>query len=169
MKEKSKFGSKQMDWAGMWWLLPMIAAAVTITVWMGQPRGEPPNLIGWIDRYEIAADLSKQTGKPVLIDFTQDACGPCRRMDLNVFGNKQVASVINKQFIPLRIDVTPRNHERFGVDIARQYAVSGTPTLIITDSDGTVISRRDHSLENPQILAWLNSVKPATANHTQTH
>ena len=161
MMEKSNVGSVPSDWTGMWWLLPAILAAVAVLTWMSQPRGEAPNLVGWIGSFDAAAGLSKQTGKPVLIDFTQDNCAPCRNMDFNVFGSTQVASVIRADFVPLRIDITPGKYERFELDLTQRYEISGTPTLLITDSDGKVIARVDHSLGKGDMLAWLDSIKAA--------
>lgn len=52
-----------------------------------------------VNDYTKALALSKQTGKPILIDFTGWACVNCRKMEENVWTDPAVAAYIQSHFI----------------------------------------------------------------------
>ncbi|MES1223832.1 MAG: cytochrome c biogenesis protein CcdA, partial [Bacteroidota bacterium] len=49
--------------------------------------------------YEKAIELAKKEGKPLLIDFTGWACVNCRRMEEKVWTDKDVDSLMRKEFV----------------------------------------------------------------------
>jgi thiol:disulfide interchange protein DsbD len=59
--------------------------------------------------YERALELAKQQNKPVLIDFTGWACVNCRRMEENVWIDKEVEELMKDQFIVVSLYVDERN------------------------------------------------------------
>jgi len=61
-----------------------------------------------INDYEKALALSKQTGKPMLIDFTGWACVNCRKMEENVWTQSAVRELIEKDFILVSLYVDDR-------------------------------------------------------------
>jgi thiol:disulfide interchange protein DsbD len=52
-----------------------------------------------VNDYAKALELSKQTGKPILIDFTGWACVNCRKMEENVWTDPAVAAYIQSHYI----------------------------------------------------------------------
>jgi len=52
-----------------------------------------------VNDYEKAVELSKQSNKPILIDFTGWACVNCRKMEENVWSDPAVMSFIQNNFI----------------------------------------------------------------------
>ena len=58
--------------------------------------------------YEEAIQLSRQKGKPVLIDFTGWACVNCRRMEENVWTDPQVEKLMKEEFILVSLYVDER-------------------------------------------------------------
>ncbi len=58
--------------------------------------------------YEKALALAKEQNKPLLIDFTGWACVNCRRMEEKVWTNKEVDSIMRKEFIVLSLYVDER-------------------------------------------------------------
>ncbi|MFT4023160.1 MAG: thioredoxin family protein [Flavihumibacter sp.] len=61
-----------------------------------------------VNDYEKALALSKQTGKPLLIDFTGWACVNCRKMEENVWTRPEVQEMIEKDFILVSLYVDDR-------------------------------------------------------------
>jgi thiol:disulfide interchange protein len=55
--------------------------------------------------YEGALKLAKETNKPLLIDFTGWACVNCRRMEEKVWPDKEVDSLMRKEFIVVSLYV----------------------------------------------------------------
>ena len=58
--------------------------------------------------YLAALKLAREQGKPLLIDFTGWACVNCRKMEENVWTQKQVKELIEKNFILVSLYVDDR-------------------------------------------------------------
>jgi thiol:disulfide interchange protein len=59
--------------------------------------------------YEKAMALARAQNKPLLIDFTGWACVNCRKMEENVWPDKQVKEIIEKNYILVSLYVDDRN------------------------------------------------------------
>lgn len=55
--------------------------------------------------YEEGLAHAKKLGKPVMIDFTGHACVNCRKMEADVWTNKEVAKLINEDYVLIQLYV----------------------------------------------------------------
>ncbi len=62
------------------------------------------SLVQWMD-YSTALEKAKTEPKLIFVDMYADWCIPCRVMDKNVYMNPTVASILNKKFYPVKLDV----------------------------------------------------------------
>lgn len=62
----------------------------------------------YINNYQDALQASKQTGKPILLDFTGWACVNCRKMEENVWTNPDVKAYIQEHFVLVSLYVDDR-------------------------------------------------------------
>lgn len=58
----------------------------------------PQGIIAFED-YEYGLAYAKQVGKPVLLDFTGDACANCRKMEDNVWSDKNILSILKNDVV----------------------------------------------------------------------
>ena len=58
----------------------------------------PHGIIAFED-YEYGLAYAKKVGKPVLLDFTGDACANCRKMEDNVWSDKNILSILKNDVI----------------------------------------------------------------------
>lgn len=104
----------------------VIFSAIVVLLFMGNMKADS---ILWMSSLENAKKLSQATNKPILLDFWAHWCGPCKKMDSDVWGKEEI-KVLMANFIPVKIDVD------IDVKNAQKYSARGIPTLMIVDSWG---------------------------------
>lgn len=92
--------------------------------------------ITWRDWDEQAFRASSSEGKPVLLALTATWCHWCHVMDQTSYSDPLVIEMVNKWFIPVRVDVDQRP------DLSARYNQGGFPSLAFLDPDGLVIAGR---------------------------
>jgi thiol:disulfide interchange protein DsbD len=58
----------------------------------------PHGIVAFED-YELGLAYAKKVGKPVLLDFTGDACANCRKMEDNVWSDKNILSILKNDVV----------------------------------------------------------------------
>ena len=58
----------------------------------------PHGIVAFED-YEIGLAYAKKVGKPVLLDFTGDACANCRKMEDNVWSDKSIMPILKEKVV----------------------------------------------------------------------
>jgi thioredoxin-related protein len=91
--------------------------------------------IVWEKDVKKAQALARQTGKPMLLDFTATWCDPCLAMDKEFWVLRDVAQAV-QPFIAVKVDF---DSERKLVD---KYQVRGIPYVAFTDPIGNLITYR---------------------------
>jgi len=89
--------------------------------------------ITWLS-YQEGMATAQREGKRTLVDFMADWCGYCRKMDADTFSNASVIA-LSSRYVFARVNVDQQG------DLARQFRVSGLPTLVVLDPGGREITR----------------------------
>jgi len=92
------------------------------------------NKIQWLEWGKESFDLSRSSGKPILLDIKGSWCHWCHVMDETSYSDQAVIDTVNKSFVPIRVDTDKRP------DINRRYNMGGWPTTAFLDSNGRVIT-----------------------------
>ncbi len=135
------------------------AAVLTLTIWMstglmGRRLGEleaflPPATLGgghagelsWmVNDYDGALAAARDTGRPLLIDFTGYTCTNCRWMEANMFTQPEVAREL-EQVVRLRLYTDGRGDDsrRFQALQRDTFGTVALPYYVVLAPDGRPI------------------------------
>ena len=121
-------------------------------------QSEIPGVQVFFD-FDEALAAAKQTGKPIMLDFTGHSCANCRKMESEVLSKQEVSSILTKDIIVASLYVDEKRslpeNEKFTskFDGARITTVGGKnldleatiansnaqPLYIFTDQSGNII------------------------------
>ena len=114
--------------------LRALALALAVPAAVLATNMERPELVRWRSTAQGAAEAGS-SGKPILYFFTADWCGPCHLMKDQIFGDKDLAALIEREYVPVQVVDRTRESGRNTADIDRlfqTYEVHGFPTLVVT-------------------------------------
>ncbi len=86
----------------------------------------------WLNSLKDAKKIALVSNKLILIDFTASWFAPCRKMESNVWSNKETQLLMDN-FVSVKIDVD------YNKEIAREYDITSIPNIFILDGNGKVI------------------------------
>jgi len=129
-----------------------LAAASLIVAELSVSNGlAAPFDVRWETRLGPAAALSRETGKPILLEFWAAWCEACKGMDEDVYSDPVVAQAMTKT-LPVRVDIDREPA------IARRYGVSATPTFLLVDAEGDELFRFTGRIERTPLLELLREL-----------
>jgi len=94
--------------------------------------------------------IAKQKNQPVLLLVKADWCPHCHEFQDKTLKDGQIVKYINEHFIPVRVDVDTDKK------IALDYRVTGLPTMIILDSDNSIIKTSVGFTAGPETMTYLS-------------
>lgn len=93
---------------------------------------------------------AKAEGKMIFLDCYTTWCGPCKKMDKEVYTDSNVGSFFNKHFInyKIQLDSTPADNAAVRAAYAdarlieKSHEVVAFPTMLFLSADGNVLKRQ---------------------------
>ena len=108
--------------------------------------------IQWRQWDEAQFAQAKQASKLILLDLEAVWCHWCHVMDQTTYRDANVASILNKHFITVKVDHDARP------DLAERYRDYGWPATIILDADGRDVVKRAGYIEPGAMAKLLQAV-----------
>jgi len=84
--------------------------------------------------YKEGLKIQKQTGKIMMIDIMRTGCHYCEKMEKNVFQDKELSALIEKKFVPVKINLADEK-------LSGGMHIDFTPTFYFIDKKGKIIKR----------------------------
>jgi protein disulfide-isomerase len=106
-----------------------------ISALLAAPAAAQQGSVRWQQDIETAKATAKQTGRLVLVHFWAPSCAPCMALEQNVFNQPGIASALEAQFVPVKLNADENKATATGFGITR------IPTDVILTPDGQVIGK----------------------------
>jgi thioredoxin-related protein len=116
--------------------------------------------ITWLRSAEQAAELSRKTGRPILIYCRSESCHYCDLMQREVWQDPTTADIITREFVPLKLT---REENKEAVEAMK---VKGYPSTVIFSADRKYLTRVDGYLPNEKFLSAISSIRTAAAERS---
>ena len=153
-------------------LIKVITTLILLTLSLGLSAQ-----VNWYT-FEEAFEAQKIDPKPIMVDAYTIWCGPCKLLDKNTFGNKDVSDYLNENFYPVKFNAEGNEVVRFegkvydnpnydpkraktrnnSHNLTRYLGVSGYPTLVFFDKDGNYITPVVGYINPKQIEIYLKLI-----------
>ena len=99
------------------------------------------NKLVWNDNLEKAVAIAKKQNKAILINFSgSDWCKWCKRLDAEVFSQKEFINYAKKNLVLVKIDFPQYTQQSpevqsYNRELAQMFRVQGFPTVVVIDKN----------------------------------
>ena len=108
--------------------------------------------------YDDALRQSRDNGKPVLLDFNAEWCGPCQALRHEVFENVAAGATVKSAVIPVSVvdRVREQGENPAAIDqLQRRFDVQAFPTLVVLSPATGRYERRVGYPGDAETLRWI--------------
>jgi thiol:disulfide interchange protein DsbD len=110
-----------------------VAAWITSPLWMAAMTPTEGGIV-FKPYSPVEVQQAAAAHRPVMIDFSAEWCGPCRKMERTTFRDKRVVDDA-KQFVMLKADLTHEGTPEVE-KMRKDFGIWGVPTLVFIGPDG---------------------------------
>lgn len=100
----------------------------------GAAQAANKRLLTWGHVEKDAVTLAKTEKRPLMVDFTAEWCGACKKMAKETFADPRVMEKAG-HFVAVKVDATDDDDPQINA-VKGKYGVVGLPTVVIYDSTG---------------------------------
>lgn len=112
----------------------------------------------------LVKDMAARQGKLYFVHFTAQWCMPCRWMDENTFSDPALSDFVQQHYIAVKMDID----DTYGLKCKEEFAVQKIPTVLIFNTKGEVIDRREASIDAGALLTLLQRYSREEAPRAQS-
>ncbi len=143
-------GGVSPNMSGVWILVAVAVLLAAFGLWRAKvdgrmsQRGES----GRLTAERVGADLGERA---TLVQFTSAFCAPCR-------ATRRILGEVAQMIPGVRhLDLDVEEH----LELARELNVSRTPTVLVLDAEGAIVTRAAGQPRKADVIAALGQVIPA--------
>ncbi len=122
-------------------------------------RAKTNNQAEWLKSYDEAVELSKQTGRPILADFTgSNWCSYCVKLEKEVFDTPKFNAWAAENVVLLKLDFPRPNRQPDWIkkqnnQLRSRYRIESYPTVKVLDANGGEIGSQGYLPGGPD--RWI--------------
>ena len=130
----------------------IVAQAASPSLFAAPPvRSQESPKVRWFQSLRAAHKLAIEQDVPLLIVFGASWCTYCHKMDREVFGDKRVISLIEREFIPVHLD-----YDR-DIKVAKILEVEKLPCTVILSPHADLLAKREGYAQIPEFQKILTT------------
>lgn len=104
----------------------------------------------WYTNFENARKVAITTNKLIIVDFWATWCGPCKKMDSEVWSDTEIQKKMGS-FVPLKIDLDIKRN------LANRFNVKAIPYIFIIDGNGEIVFQSRGYMDKQETLEMLET------------
>ena len=128
--------------------------------------------------FEIGLEVAKETGKPILLDFTGWACVNCRKMEENIWSRDEVFQILNNEVVLISLYIDDRKSleesqefnfkfpngrvqqintvgEQWAAFQSLNFNTASQPYYVLMEADGTLLNTPIQYTDAKTYYEWL--------------
>lgn len=133
-----------------------VTAANDASATPGDKAAAAKKLLTWEHSEEKAVAMAKAESRPLMVDFTADWCGACKKMTKETFSDPRVMEKA-AHFVAVKVDATDDEDKQIEA-VKGKYKVVGLPTLVLYDSKGVERKRFNDFVGPDAFLAAIEGI-----------
>lgn len=115
--------------------LHSLPASLVLCALLAIPAAAQQEAVHWHHDLESAKTVAKETKRLVLVHFWTTTCGPCMALEQNVFNQPGVASAIEQQFVPVKLNADENSAT------AQWFGINRVPMDVVITPEGQLIGK----------------------------
>ncbi|MFL0169622.1 thioredoxin family protein [Tenacibaculum maritimum] len=126
---------------------------------------EERHRVNWEGSFKEAKKKASKENKPILIYFSgSDWCGPCIKLDKELFHTQKFKEFAAKNFVlyladfPRNNDLVTKEAKKVNKELSERYGQSSFPSVIIVDADEMILGEKNGTYMTEYYYPFFNSV-----------
>ncbi|MBO9633403.1 MAG: DUF255 domain-containing protein [Chitinophagaceae bacterium] len=116
--------------------------------------------------------MARKENKLIFFDIYASWCGPCKKMDKEVYADSSVGQYMNERFISIKLQADSNTNDiqllnsdyAFASEVTKQFGLDGFPCYYFVDAEGRLLYRSEGFQLPREFLKTAAFAQDATTN-----
>jgi thioredoxin-related protein len=123
--------------------------------------------------WQEVLDKAKEEKKTIFVDAYATWCGPCKKMDVDVYTDPKVAEYVSTNFIAIKLQMDQAKNDPESIkswyadatELQKKYQIEAMPTFLFLDAFGSIIYKGEGYRDVDAFLAFVKAANDPNENY----